>query len=253
MAYAPGYERSSAQSSAAFENAEALFRQPVREPIAVIDGQAVMERSRRLEVGVERVLDNSSTIEMTAFFDTTVGRGIGLLSEPMTAFSGDAGTPLINVAEQEGSARGMRVVYTRHISRVWNASAGYSFGRGQRLNQGVFYNPAEVFSNGFFQTAALQVGADFRGGTHVRTVFRFSPDATVFAIDPFAGRLAVFDPSLSILVTQELPTFGLPLHAQAVIDARNIFDTQTGVDNGEAAMLLNFARRSIRGGISVRF
>jgi len=58
----------------------------------------------------------------------------------------------------------------------------------------------------------------------VRTVFRFSREATVFAIDPFAGRLGVYDPSLSIQVTQDLPTFGLPLHAEAVIDARNLLD-----------------------------
>ena len=42
----------------------------------------------------------------------------------------------------------------------------------------------------FLQSAALQVGADFDSGTNIRTVLRFSPNATVFAIDPFAGRLA---------------------------------------------------------------
>ena len=36
---------------------------------------------------------------------------------------------------------------------------------------------------------------------------RFSPNATVFAIDPFAGRLGVYDPSLSIQVTQDLRGF----------------------------------------------
>ena len=87
----------------------------------------------------------------------------------------------------------------------------------------------------------------------MQTVFRFSPQATVFAIDPFAGWLAVYDPSLSIQVTQDLPTFGLPIHAQAVIDARNLFDFQTGIDNGEAAVQLGQTRRLLRGGILVRF
>jgi hypothetical protein len=75
----------------------------------------------------------------------------------------------------------------------------------------------------------------------------------VFAIDPFAGRLAVFDPSLSIMVTQDLPTFGLPVRAEAVLDARNLLDTQASTDDGETLMLINGARRSVRGGISVRF
>ena len=146
----------------------------------------------------------------------------------------------------------MRLVYTRRLSHVWTASAGYSFGRGQRLSEDVT-RPTELFENGFFQSAALQVGAGFDSGTHIRTVLRFSPNATVFAIDPFAGRLAVYDPSLSIQVTQELPSFGLPLRAEAVLDARNLLDLQANTDNGEILTQLSTGRRSVRGGISVRF
>jgi hypothetical protein len=104
-----------------------------------------------------------------------------------------------------------------------------------------------------FQTAALQLGGVFRSGTQVRTVLRFSPEATVFAIDPFAGRLGVYDPSLSIQVTQELPSFGLPVRAEAILDARNILDAQTNSDNGEILTFIGNNRRSVRGGISVRF
>ena len=97
------------------------------------------------------------------------------------------------------------------------------------------------------------MSANLDSGTKIRTIFRFSPRATVFAIDPFAGRLAVYDPSLSILITQELPTFGLPIRAQAVVDLRNLLDRQTCVEDGETFMSLDAARRSLRGGISVRF
>jgi len=252
-AYAPGGNETSMQSSASFEDAGVIFRQPATQPIAFVDGQAVMERSRRFEVGVERVLDNESSVEATAFFDTTTGRGLGLLSTPLSAFSGDSGTALISVANQQGAARGMRVVYTRRLSQVWSASAGYSFGQGQRLSPRGITNPAELFDNGFFQTAALQLDAGLSTGTNVRTVFRFSPEATVFAIDPFAGRLAVYDPSLSIQVTQDLPTFGLPIRAEAVIDARNLLDFQAQTDNGDTLTQVGFTRRSLRGGISLRF
>jgi hypothetical protein len=30
----------------------------------------------------------------------------------------------------------------------------------------------------------------------------------VFAIDPFAGRVSVYDPNINIYVTQQLPNFG---------------------------------------------
>jgi hypothetical protein len=172
---------------------------------------------------------------------------------PLSAFSGEGGAPLMNVANQEGAARGLRVVYTRRISRILSAGAGYAMGRGQQLSAKGLTNPSEIFESGIFQTAAFEMSANLDTGTRVHTVFRFSPRATVFAIDPFAGRLAVYDPSLSILITQELPTFGLPVRAQAVIDARNLLDKQSCTDDGETFMSVDAARRSLRGGISVRF
>ena len=212
-----------------------------------------MGQSRRLEFGVQRVLDNRSNLEAAAFIDMTSGRGVGLLAMPVSAFSGEPSAAMMQVANQEGSSRGARLVYSRRLNSVWNASAGYSFGRGQKLSPDGFSNPANLFSNGFFQTAAVQLAGDWSTGTHIQTVFRFSPQATVFAIDPFAGRLAVYDPSLSIQVTQDLPTFGLPVRAQAVIDARNLLDFQPRTTNGENIIEVGTNARSVRGGISVRF
>jgi len=252
-AYAPGGDESNIQSLAAFEDTQIAFRDPTKRPIAFVDGRAVMDRSHRLEFGIERVIDNKSNFEGTAFFDATSGRGVGLLSTPMTAFSGATGEAFIKVANQQGEARGMRLVYARRLSRMWTASGGYSFGRGQRLASGDISQPTEIFESGFFQTAALQLGAGFSTGTHIRTVLRFSPNATVFAIDPFAGRLAVYDPSLSVQVTQELPSFGLPVRAEAVLDARNLLDVQPNTENGDTLTQLSVSRRSVRGGISLRF
>jgi hypothetical protein len=251
-AYAPGGDEGETQSVASFEGTDVVFTNLGNRPIAVIDGQAVMERTHRLEFGIERVLSNDANLEATAFFDTTAGRGVGLLRTPISGFSGSSGDALINVANQEGAARGMRVVYSRRLGGQWSASAGYSFGEGQRLAS-TFATPDEMFANSFFQTAALQLSGGFSTGTHVRTVLRFSPNATVFAIDPFAGRLGVYDPSLSIQVTQDLPSFGLPIRAEAVIDARNLLDAQTSTENGEILTQITANRRSVRGGISLRF
>ena len=251
-AFASAGEEDGIQSVASFEGEQVIFRAQPNNPVAFIDGQAVLERSHRLEFGVERVLDNTSNLEATAFLDTTSGRGVGFLSLPTTSFSGRGGDRLLDIANQQGSTRGMRVVYTRRLNRVWTASAGYSFGRGQRLAAD-FSDPSEMFEGGWFQTAALQLGAGFRSGTQIRTVLRFSPNATVFAIDPFAGRLGVYDPSLSIQVTQELPTFGLPVRAEAIVDARNLLDVQVSAENAEVITLVGNNRRSVRGGISLRF
>ena len=252
-AFAGGGDEDGIQSVAAFEDGQVVFREQSLRPVAFVDGEAVLERSHRLEFGIERVIDNYSNLEGTAFFDTTTGRGIGLLSTPGSAFSGKAADAFEDVANQQGSSRGIRLVYTRRLNRVWTTSAGYALGRGQRLSPSGFSNPAEMFENGLFQTAAVQLGAGFGTGTQVRTVLRFSSQATVFAIDPFAGRLGVYDPSLSIQVTQELPSFGLPVRAEAILDARNLLDVQTSSENGEVLTFVGNNRRSVRGGISLRF
>lgn len=254
--YTPGGVNSQPQSAAYFEDGAIVFPDMDEQAVSFVDGRPLMERSQRLEFGVERVLDNNSSLEATAFFDTTNGRGVGLLNMPLNAFAGEQGAQLLSVANQEGAARGLRLVYARRLGSFLKTSAGYSFGRGQQLAAGFSAtqsSPGELFNDGFFQVVAAQVESSFDTGTDVRTVLRFSPRAAVFAIDPFAGRVAVFDPSLSILVTQDLPSFGLPLRAEAVLDARNLLDAQTAVDDGETLTSLSTNRRSVRGGISVRF
>ncbi len=251
--YATAGDETAEQGAASFEEGDVIFRQPARRPVAFVGGRAVMGQSRRLEFGVQRAIDNRSNVEAAAFIDLTSGRGIGLMSLPLSAFSGAPAQAMLDVATQNGSARGVRVVYSRRLNQVWSAAAGYSFGRGQKLSPMGITNPADLFTSGFFQTGAVQLAGDWSTGTHVQTVFRFSPEATVFAIDPFAGRLAVYDPSLSIQVTQDLPSFGLPVRAQAVIDARNLFDFQSRTNNGETVIEVGPNARSVRGGISVRF
>lgn len=253
--YAPGPDAGARADGVEFEDGQTVFEENAGQAVAFVDGRAVMERSHRLEFGVERVLDSSSSVETSAFFDTVSGRGVGLLSVPASGLTRAGSAELLSIANQQGGAQGLRVVYTRRVGEHLKASAAYAFGRGQKLSaQGPDAAPDQFFRGAFFQTAAAQLDASVLEGTSVRTILRFSPRAAVFAIDPFAGRLAVYDPSLSILVTQELPNFGLPVRAEATIDARNLFDVLTHADDGEGSQLtLGALRRSLRGGISVRF
>lgn len=235
------------------EDAQVAFREPAMvEDLVVENGKPQMNKSRRLEFGIERVLDNSSSIEANVFFDTTPGRGIGLVSLPFGSQPADTALNEFS-GNLQGRAQGMRLVYSRRLSGRFSTSAGYSFGRGQQLSASGISNPADLFKNGFVQSAFGQFDADLHTGTTVRTVFRFSPEATVFAIDPFQGRLAIYDPSLSVLVTQDLPTLGLPFRAQAVLDARNILGFQGGVANESGSLRLNSQQRGVRGSILVRF
>jgi Carboxypeptidase regulatory-like domain len=231
------------------EDTQVLFRQPMTtENVSVEDNQPKLNKSRRLEFGVERVLDNNSSVEATVFFDAISGRGVGLANMPLEFLNNEGNF----VANQQGKASGLRVVYSRRLSKIFSASAGYAVGNGQKLSSEKITNPNQIFDNTVFQTFVGQLNANLGNGTKVKTVFRLSPDATVFAIDPFQGRLAIYDPSLSVLITQPLPNLGLPFRAEATIDARNLFDIQTN-SKGELSIRLNSQQRIIRGGIMVRF
>lgn len=251
-AFTTAAEERTWQRAIELEDSQVLFREPVAvQDVFVENDQPQMNKNRRLEFGIERVLDNKSTVETNLFFDTVSGRGVGLVNVPFNALSSDGFSGF--VSNQQGKAQGIRVVYTRRLNGMFSTSAGYAFGNGQKLSNNAIFNPADVFENGFFQSFVGQLDADLDHGTSVRTIFRLSPQATVFAIDPFAGRMAIYDPSLSVMITQSLPNWGLPLRAEAIIDARNLFDFQSSVNNDEGTLRLNSQRLMLRGGISVRF
>lgn len=251
-AYTAHTEERTWSKAVELEDSQVIFRDPASiDDFVVESGKPLLNKSNRLEFGIERVLDNSSSIEANAFFDTTLGRGVGLTSLPFSSPAGHAFDEF--VGNQQGSARGFRVVYSRRLNGHFSTAAGYSFGSGQKLSDQALSNPADLFENDIFQSFYGQFEADLKTGTNVKTVFRLSPQATVFAIDPFQGRLAIYDPSLSIMVTQSLPNLGLPFHAEAVVDARNLFDFQTGVAGDEGSLRLNSHRRALRGSILVRF
>ncbi|HMT08450.1 MAG TPA: carboxypeptidase regulatory-like domain-containing protein [Pyrinomonadaceae bacterium] len=234
------------------EGASVLFREPVFiEDLVVSNSKPQMNKSRRFEFAIERVLDGRSSVEAGAFFDTTLGRGVGINALPFDVLGTSEFGEL--VGNQQGSAQGLRVVYNRRISGTINASAGYSYGVGQSLSGEGYSDPTKLFERSVFQTVFGKIGVDLDTGTSVQTVFRLSPKATVFAIDPFSGRLAIYDPGLSVLVTQRLPTFGMPFRAQATVDARNILDTHIFATGDEGVLRSTAAGRAFRGSILVRF
>ena len=249
--YTTQTEEKSWSQAIELEGTQVLFREPAAIQDFVVDNdKPQMNKSTRFEFGVERILDNSSSVEANVFFDLTSGRGVGLINMPIGFLGGEADK---FVANQQGRAQGLRLVYSRRLNGIFSTSAGYAFGNGQKISEKAISNPANVFENDYFQTFYGEFDADLRTGTQVKTIFRLSPQATVFVIDPFQGRMTIYDPGLSVVVTQSLPTLGLPIRAEAIIDGRNLFDFQSGVSGEEGSLRLSSQRRILRGGIMVRF
>jgi hypothetical protein len=248
-------------------SAEGLYSENIQAPFESRPAEAaygedpLLDRSRRFEFGIERLLGNgSSSIEATAFYDVISGHGVGVLAMPLEA-SPETQAAIQQVAHRvaamNGAARGLRVMYARRFGDYATASVGYSFGRGERLNEAALeeITPARLFTGGFFQVASAKLDLDFaqQTGTRISAVVRLSPSAVVFAIDPFAGRMSVYDPNINIYVTQELPSLGLPMRWQAIVDLRNLLNQTTGVEDGTAQIIALRSRRLIRGGIAFRW
>jgi len=241
------------------ENLQASFE---TSPADVAFAQSpILDRSQRFEAGIERLFgEGTSSIEASAFYDIISGHGVGVLALPLEA-SPETQQTFQQVAHRvtamNGAARGIRLAYKHRLTDFASASFGYSFGRGQRFTNAMTdtTTPSQLFKNGFFQVATAKLDLDFshRTGTRISTVIRLSPSAVIFAIDPFAGQMSVYDPNINIYVTQELPNLGMPGRWQAMVDIRNLLDQANGIEDGSFQIAASAVRRTVRGGLAYRW
>lgn len=232
-----------------------------RAPEVAVGDYPVLDRSRRLEFGTERIFgDGRASLEASAFYDVVSGHGVGVLTLPLEVSPETQATfaQMANHVEaMNGGARGVRVMYAKRVNDYLTASAGYSFGRGSQMSRTYLNDlrPSNIFRNGFFQVATAKFDLDFsqHTGTRISTVVRLSPDAVIFAIDPFAGRMSVYDPNINVYVTQDLPSLGLPIRWQALVDIRNLLNQMNGVDDGTVQLVSARSFRTIRGGVALRW
>jgi hypothetical protein len=230
------------------ETGEVTFVEPARANRSLdrLD-EASPDRSRRFEVGVGHLIDERSNVEVMAFVDTASGHGIGFLAVPAPGQD-----PEFRTGSLDGRTSGVRVLYTRRLGEYVTGTIGYSAGRGLALRRDGLANPASLVESRSFQVLAGQLQADFSTGTRISAIYRFSPGTVVFAIDPFAGKLAAYEPSASFVVYQSIPTPGfIPGQLEALLDVRNAFDSLPASDDGE--VILNDYSRLVRAGLSFRF
>ena len=239
------------QSKVNLESGEIVFSEP--NPVAYTpDAEPIMDRSYRLQFGGEQILSDKSSVEVMAFFDTVSGHGVGLLAVPVERHGS---RPMLRNEALSGRSRGLRVVYHRRVNNIIEGAVGYAFGEGQSMNSQGITEPAELFDNKLFHVFSAKIDANFvRTGTRVSTVLRIAPEQAVFAIDPFEGQIATYDPNLNISLVQDLPRIGfVPGNLQAIIDLRNLLDQQASVADDRQELIASRFNRLIRVGVSLRF
>ena len=81
-------------------------------------------------------------------------------------------------------------------------------------------------------------------------MYRWISNDAAGPIDPYQQTVEYNDPSLSISIAQNLPTFGtIPARVQAIFDARNLFEQTLGSSGNQ----LSASPRFVKGGINIRF
>jgi hypothetical protein len=122
------------------------------------------------------------------------------------------------VANQQGRAQGLRLVYSRRLNEYFQHLRRLRLSATARNFPNRRFQIRRILLKTIFSSTVFRAGQRRFGKRHeqVKTIFRLSPQATVFAIDPFQGRMTIYDPGLSVLVTQSLPNLGLPIRAEAV-------------------------------------
>lgn len=207
-----------------------------------------LQRSNRIEVGVERVLGPKASLDGTLFLDFGGNHLVGLLNIPSSNFGAEE-VSVTNSTQVSGAS----FVYSRNVNSRTRVQGGYAFGRGMSLNSDMGSTELSYLDRDLFHSLFAQIDSDLGSDTFLRTVIRFSPQATIFSVDPFLGRVAVYDPGVSLIVTRILPTMGLPIRAEASLDARNIFDFTSESTSDENTLRFLGNRRMVRGGLLVRF
>jgi hypothetical protein len=197
------------------------------------------------EVGVSRFLDDATKVSAAVFQDRANYRALFV-----TAPDGRHG--LLILDGKDNPSQGVRLFLNREFS-------GFETGFGYTVASGPAFSPfattlEEVrnqISTRQFHVVTARIKTDFSlTNTQLIAVYRWVSKYAAGMIDPYQQSAEYNDPTLSISITQNLPTFGaIPAKVQAIFDARNLFEQPFGSSRTQLAV----SPRYVKGGINIRF
>jgi hypothetical protein len=197
------------------------------------------------EIGVSRFLDDSTKVSMAVFQDRANYRA-------MFVTTPDGRRGLLIFDGRATPSQGMRFFANREFYG-FEAGLGYTAATGAGLpsRASSLDDLRQQVSNRQFHVVTARLKTDFElTNTELTAVYRWISRNAAGPIDPYQGTLEYNDPTLSISVAQNLPTFGnFPGKVQAIFDARNLFDQSFGSSRNQLA----HSPRFVKGGINIRF
>lgn len=197
------------------------------------------------EIGMSRFLDDATKFSVAGFQDRSNYRALFV-----TAPDGRHG--LLIFDGKSIPSQGLRFFLNREFK-------GFETGLGYTVASGAGLPPTAVtleeiktqISKRPFHVVTARLKTDFDlTNTEFVAVYRWVSKYAAGPIDPYQQTVEYGDPTLSISITQNLPTFGaIPAKVQAIFDARNLFEQPFGSSRSQLAV----SPRYVKGGINIRF
>jgi len=196
------------------------------------------------EAGVTRFIDDATKVSMALFQDQANYRALFV-----TATDGRHG--LLIVDGKRTPSQGVRFFVNREFKGV-EAGLGYTVATGPAVSPlASLEELRNQMGSRKFQVVTARIKTDFDlTNTELTAVYRWVSKYAAASIDPYQQNVEYSDPTLSISIAQNLPTFGaIPAKVQAIFDARNLLERPVGSSNNQ----LTLSPRYVKGGINIRF
>jgi len=204
-----------------------------------------LESYSHSEIGATHILSEFLRVSAAAFRDEAGTQAFLVDAEngrrAIMMFDGDAAT-----------TTGVRMHADRSF-RGFEAGVGYTYASARGFDQDVV-SPEElrrdaVRRNFHVVTARVKTDIDLTQ-TAVTAVYRWNSGFSLAAVDPYQRFAEYNDPTLSITIAQDLPSWKIfPGRFQAVVDARNLFEPSFGSRRTIHAQY----PRLLKGGIHIKF
>jgi hypothetical protein len=195
------------------------------------------------ELGMARFIADDTKVSVAVFQDRANHRAL-VVSAP------DGRRGLLVFGSKDMPSQGVRFNASRAF-QGFEVGMGYTMATAPGLAAANLSEVRQHISPRQFHVVTARMKTDFNlTNTELTAVYRWISKYAAGPIDPYQQVVEYNDPTLSISVAQNLPTFGtIPAKVQAIVDARNILEQSFGSQKAQLA----HSPRYLKGGINIRF
>jgi hypothetical protein len=251
--FRPGVKISFVPNSQTTFGAEATAEAPSRpdDPIRgkeYFEQQAMLPLShqnyRHAEANASRIVSGTTKISGAIFKDQSA-------TQMLFVTMPDGSRRFVILDGRGAGSNGMRLFVDREFKN-FDAGIGYTVATAQVFAKGTNESSiGEQMSQRQLHVVTARIKTDLDiTNTQLTAVYRWVSPFAAAPVDPYQTNVEYNDPTLSITVAQNLPTWGMfPGKVQAILDARNLLEQSA---NGHTTQI-SISPRFVKGGINIRF